>query len=217
MAQKFLSIRQSDFERCQTKNGNSPWVKLHRDILGDPEFLKLSTHHRFLYLGLMVLATDCNNKIVNDHEFLRQRLYIMPTLPRRSSDEPSTDGRHSTDKLSTLLDLKPLYRGGFLQASNVHRELREREREGERDREGESADAPPAKVVPIPRASGFPEGFQFNQRAEDMAKGYGLNVHKEFAAFRDHHVAKGSVFKDWDAAFRTWLRNAVKFAAKVAR
>lgn len=73
----------------------------------------------------------------------------------------------------------------------------------------------PKKVSP--RGSVFPDGFEFNERAEEMAKGYGLNVHKEFAAFRDHHVAKGSVFKDWDAAFRTWLRNAVKFASKGAR
>lgn len=29
--------------------------------------------------------------------------------------------------------------------------------------------------------------------------------------FRDHHGAKGSRFSDWDAAFRTWLRNARKF------
>ena len=28
----------------------------------------------------------------------------------------------------------------------------------------------------------------------------------ELEAFRDYHVAKGSVFKDWQAAFRTWLR-----------
>ena len=77
------------------------------------------------------------------------------------------------------------------------------------------ASLPPTKV--LNRGSVFPEGFVFNERAEEMAKGYGLNVHKEFAAFRDHHTAKGSIFRDWQAAFRTWLRNAVKFAAKGAR
>lgn len=195
MAQKFLSIRQSDYERSQTKSGNAPWVKIYRSLFREREFINLSPSSRYLYIGLIVLATEHCNRIYNDTTWIGQLLYMPPTE----------------------IDLRPLYRGGFLQASNVHRELREREREGERDREGESADAPPAKVVPLSRASGFPDGFQFNQRAEEMAKGYGLNVHKEFAAFRDHHVAKGSVFKDWDAAFRTWLRNAVKFAAKVAR
>jgi hypothetical protein len=64
------------------------------------------------------------------------------------------------------------------------------------------------------RGSVFPEGFQFDERADALAKSYGLNPHKELAAFRDFHIAKGSVFKDWPAAFRTWLRNAVKFAKK---
>lgn len=38
-----------------------------------------------------------------------------------------------------------------------------------------------------------------------------LDLDAEAEQFRDHHRAKGSTMKDWDAAFRTWLRNAVKF------
>lgn len=66
------------------------------------------------------------------------------------------------------------------------------------------------------RGSVIPEDFQFDARAELLAKSYGLNPHKEQAAFRDFHVAKGTIFKDWQAAYRTWLRNAVKFAQKGA-
>lgn len=33
-------------------------------------------------------------------------------------------------------------------------------------------------------------------------------LNRELDKFRDHHTAKGSVMKDWQAAFRTWLRNA---------
>lgn len=33
-------------------------------------------------------------------------------------------------------------------------------------------------------------------------------LNRELEKFRDHHTAKGSVMKDWQAAFRTWLRNA---------
>jgi len=29
--------------------------------------------------------------------------------------------------------------------------------------------------------------------------------------FRDHHLKNGSLFADWDAAWRTWYRNALKF------
>ena len=36
----------------------------------------------------------------------------------------------------------------------------------------------------------------------------------ELEAFKDHHVAKDSRFLDWEAAFRTWLRNAKKWISK---
>jgi len=38
-----------------------------------------------------------------------------------------------------------------------------------------------------------------------------LDFEEEVAAFVDHHTAKGSVFKDWDAAVRSWLRHAGKW------
>jgi hypothetical protein len=33
----------------------------------------------------------------------------------------------------------------------------------------------------------------------------------EFERFADYHRAKGSVFANWDAAWRTWVRNGIKF------
>lgn len=36
----------------------------------------------------------------------------------------------------------------------------------------------------------------------------------EAQQFRDHHLARGSRFRDWDAAWRTWLGNARKFGAR---
>jgi len=208
MAQKFLSIKNFEkYQKTKRKEGSRPWVKLWKSLLGDAEFMKLTPEYRFLYVGLILLADDCNNRIYADSTYLRQRLYMT-----------HTEGIQGTYIGHTQLNLKPLYRAGFLNTSNLSRVLSEAEAEAEAEESrGECADAPRSKVVPLSRPSAFPEGFNCNERAEEMAKGYGLNVHKEFAAFRDHHVAKGSVFKDWDAAFRTWLRNAVKFAAKGAR
>lgn len=45
-----------------------------------------------------------------------------------------------------------------------------------------------------------------------QAKYPSLDLGEQRDAFADYHTAKGSTFKDWDAAFRTWCRNAVKFA-----
>lgn len=50
-------------------------------------------------------------------------------------------------------------------------------------------------------------------RSEELAlaRSLGVDPTGELASFSDHHSAKGSRFVDWNAAFRTWLRNAVKF------
>lgn len=57
-----------------------------------------------------------------------------------------------------------------------------------------------------------PAGFTPDQTAHDIAASTGANLQAELANFLDHHAARGTVFKDWQAAFRTWLRNAVKFS-----
>lgn len=55
---------------------------------------------------------------------------------------------------------------------------------------------------------------------EEMETRYiGLALDVELEKFKDHHVAKGSQFKDWDRAFRGWLRRAQEWSptAKQAR
>lgn len=39
-------------------------------------------------------------------------------------------------------------------------------------------------------------------------------IDSEWGKFCDYHLAKGSVMLDWFAAWRTWCRNAVEFAAR---
>jgi uncharacterized protein YdaU (DUF1376 family) len=38
-----------------------------------------------------------------------------------------------------------------------------------------------------------------------------VGIDEATAAFIDHHTAKGSTFKDWNAAWRTWMRRAIQF------
>lgn len=64
------------------------------------------------------------------------------------------------------------------------------------------------------RATALPDGFEPNETADRLAGELGLVVTAELEAFEDHHMANGSTFKDWQAAFRTWLRNSAKFAQR---
>lgn len=61
------------------------------------------------------------------------------------------------------------------------------------------------------RAHQLPHGFAPTGSHKELAAELHVNLDNELAQFRDHHTAKGSAMKDWDAAFRTWLRNAARF------
>lgn len=61
---------------------------------------------------------------------------------------------------------------------------------------------------PAKRASQLPDTLAPNDKHREIAAERGLNLAAEFEKFSDHHRAKGSTFKDWDAALRNWLRNS---------
>lgn len=71
-----------------------------------------------------------------------------------------------------------------------------------------------AKKPKSARATILPNDFMPDDTAEKLASDFGLSLDEQQAAFSDHHSAKGTTFIDWQAAFRTWLRNASKFAAR---
>ena len=73
---------------------------------------------------------------------------------------------------------------------------------------GVGGNAPPS---PERRKRRLPEDWRPTDRHASFAAENRLDTDAEAEQFRDHHTAKGSLMLDWDAAFRTWLRNAVKF------
>lgn len=64
------------------------------------------------------------------------------------------------------------------------------------------------------RKRALPEDFTPTVDHFELAKTVGVDLEAEFEQFRDYHRAKGSTMKDWNAALRTWLRNAQKFGGR---
>ena len=61
----------------------------------------------------------------------------------------------------------------------------------------------------------MPAQFDLTDEMRQFARQNGVaDPAAESAAFCDYHRSKGSTFKDWLAAWRTWVRNAKKFAGK---
>ena len=63
----------------------------------------------------------------------------------------------------------------------------------------------------------FQDGFEPDETGVSLARDTGLVISEELDAFKDHHTANGSTFIDWQAAFRTWLRNSQKFKRNTPR
>ena len=72
----------------------------------------------------------------------------------------------------------------------------------------ESSATPKAK-----KATSFPADFAPNETCLKLAESLGVDPGAEVPKFRDHHLMKGTLGKDWQAGFRTWLNNAVQFGS----
>jgi len=90
------------------------------------------------------------------------------------------------------------------------------EREVEEELEGEPADEPPAHAAkPRARATSAPEHFEITESLAKWASAKGLTpdaLASQTECFLDHHRAKGNTFKDWNAAWRKWMNNAVEWS-----
>lgn len=77
--------------------------------------------------------------------------------------------------------------------------------------------APPGpkrrKSRPARAVVSLPEGWEPRQHERDKARDLGLDPVREAERFRNNALAKGHVYADWDAAFRTWIGNAPDFNA----
>jgi len=72
---EFFSIK--NFERFQHyKDRRPPWVKLYRDLWHDPDFFSLTDTCKLLYIGLLTIASETENKIPLNPRWIQARLAI---------------------------------------------------------------------------------------------------------------------------------------------
>lgn len=73
---------------------------------------------------------------------------------------------------------------------------------------------PAAPAKKRSKATPAPERMEITLSMRQWARDNGITVDlvMETAQFLDHHTAKGSTFRDWTAAWRTWMRNTLKYS-----
>lgn len=87
------------------------------------------------------------------------------------------------------------------------------------------ADKPKATVSDLQseknkRSIPFPKDFEVTEEMFDWAVSLGIKpegVKPTTLHFKDHHEANGNKFTNWNAAWRNWMRNAVKFSGAACR
>lgn len=187
-------IRIKNWTKFQHYRDRKPlWIKLHRELMDDYDFQQLSDGSRALAPMLWLLASEyTNGEIPYDPAMICWRMHYAPEKLAKCLDELKLHGFAEFDSsvLATCYQDAP---------------LEEKRRE---EKEKKDFVAGPQKSQ---RATQIPEGFSLTGEMRHHAERRGLDPIEELAAFTDHHKAKGTSFKDWQAAWRTWCRNAVRF------
>jgi hypothetical protein len=180
---EYFSVRNLERYQHYSKR-NPPWVKLHKEFLTDYQLRSLPIPSRLLFVCTWLLAAEMGNKIPLDYTYLSHRVGFPVT---KKTLAPLVSA-NALSLSSVSVSDSSLTENSTLLATCVQ-------------------DA----SKPLARATPFPEHFAPDARSVAMAEAFQFNPHILFTAFRDHHLARGTTFKDWQAAFRTWIRNEKKF------
>ena len=172
------------------KDRNPPWIKLHRDLLNDRDFMCLPIASKAIAPLLWLLASEEKSGDFNAN--VAELAFRL-----RMSEKEINDG------------LKPLIsKGFFVDASGVLAECEQLaipETEGETEKEVEK------KPKTLKTATKVPEFFIVDPDAIELAKKLGVDYEIEKDKFCDYYKGKGSTMKDWSATFRNWIRNAAEY------
>lgn len=76
---------------------------------------------------------------------------------------------------------------------------------------GAQPEAAPKPKKPRKSGTRIPDDFTPNAGCLSLATELGASNEEELPKFIDHHTARGTVMVDWQAGYRTWLRNSLKF------
>lgn len=67
-------LRIKNYEQYQHyKDRNPPWIKLYRCIMNDYDLRSVPVTSRLAYVYLLIVASETDNRIPNDHKFLSAR------------------------------------------------------------------------------------------------------------------------------------------------
>ena len=170
-----------------------PWIKLHHAMLTSEIWVMGTDATRVLAIACMLLASRnelCDGSFNGDPEYVKRFGYL--------NSKPDFKQLIEFDFIELLQDDSTV-----LAQCNTEKSREETETETEKRQKQK-------------RANALPDDFLPKDAHLELSDKLGVNLHAELEKFGDYHLARGSLMKDWDAALRTWIRNAAIYSKKHA-
>lgn len=189
-------MRIKDWHKFQHfKDRRPPWVKLYRELLEDPDWFDLEPKYAKALVMFWLIASEDETQtgLLPDTRKLAFRLRTT----EREIEQAFTKLYHWLEQV----DINAI-------STRYQDDAPETETETETDLAQRKTSGPPKRGIALPA------DFYPNETGVRLAEGLNLSLAVELEKFRDWHSAKGSTMKDWQAAWRTWARNANDFKGK---
>lgn len=189
------SLRIKNFEKYQHyKQRNPPWIKLHLEILDDPDFLALPDASKWHYIGLLLIASRHGNDIKPNWKYIQNRLGLTSKV----------------DLSRRFLKEHVLASNAIHKALSINSEFGDSETETEAETEAEEITP---IVVPIKKRGKRPISEEDKPSEKHFTYGQriGVDVGPEWGKFVNYCKAHDRRYADFEAAFRNWIANAANF------
>lgn len=195
---EYLSVRNWDkFQHY--KQRKPPWIKLYSSLLCSHNVSALSDVGKFHLVAIMSLASQYDNKVPFDKAWIAR---VINAKSRINWDALLNCGMiYCKQDASTML------------ATCKQNACLETETETETEKDNSHASKMLAKPKPSRRC---PDDFQITDDLKVWAQANcpGIDIIAETENLRDYEFKAAKT--DWKATWRTWMRNATKFAASKA-
>jgi len=200
-----------NWERFQHyRHRNPPWIRLYRDLVDNPDWRKLSDSAARLLVELWLLASELEpgGRVPYDPNMLAWRLGRASVFASEvasiveelvSHGFISVASADASGDASADASTSTLQRGEGRGESTEYRELLAPKEKSKK----------PKTTTPRKRPERFlPPDWKPTDEHLTLAEQEGVELDREAEKFRDHAKATDRKLRDWNAAFRNWLRKA---------
>lgn len=205
-----------------------PWFRMYHEFATDPKVQMLSEADQRRFIMLLCLRC-CNGDVtlqdvtiafqlrITEPEWLdtKSRL-IAKNLISKDNKPIAWEKRQmlSDDSKSRVYKWREKQKRNSNGDCNVTVTAQDKDKDTDTDNNLSVISASPRKASRAKPRTQISEDAQPTPKDISAAEEAGLNsatFREQWAKFRNHHRAKGSLMADWQAAWRTWLGNISEF------